>query len=100
MYISFNPPTKAGFLLFSNIFAEFESLILKNCKFFEFSNFFIFQGQKGGEMSYRGRNQIYESVIKNMVMKSLEEQERQFEEAHSSDTDEMLLEYLKESYSL
>lgn len=48
-------------------------------------------------MSYRGRNQIYESVIKNMVMKSLEEQERQFEKAHSSDTDEMLLEYLKES---
>lgn len=48
-------------------------------------------------MSYKSRNQIYESVIKNMVMKSLEEQERQFEEAHSSDSDEMLLEYLKES---
>lgn len=48
-------------------------------------------------MSYKSRNQIYESVIKNMVMKSLEEQEKQFEEAHSSDSDEMLLEYLRKS---
>ena len=48
-------------------------------------------------MSYQGRNQIYESVIRNMVMKSLEEQEKQFEEEHSSDSDEMLLEYIRKS---
>ena len=35
-----NLPTGASFLLFSNIFTEFESLVLKNRNFLTFSNFY------------------------------------------------------------
>ncbi|MBR6657514.1 MAG: hypothetical protein IKL18_05010 [Oscillospiraceae bacterium] len=48
-------------------------------------------------MSYSGRNNIYEAIIKKMVTKALEEQEMEFEETHKEDSDEQLLEYLKES---
>jgi len=48
-------------------------------------------------MSYTGRNNIYDAIIKKMVTKALEEQEQEFEEAHKEDSDEQLLEYLKES---
>ena len=48
-------------------------------------------------MSYSGRNNIYDAIIKKMVTKALEEQEREFEEVHEADSDEELLEYIKES---
>lgn len=48
-------------------------------------------------MTYTGRNNIYDAIIKKMVTKALEEQEQEFEEAHKEDSDEQLLEYLKES---
>ncbi len=47
-------------------------------------------------MSYSGRNNIYDAIIKKMVTKSLEEQENEFEETHKEDSDEQLLEYIKE----
>ncbi|MBR2041393.1 MAG: hypothetical protein IKL57_07300 [Oscillospiraceae bacterium] len=48
-------------------------------------------------MSYSGRNNIYDSIIKKMVTKALEEKEQEFEEAHKDDSDEQLLQYIKES---
>ena len=48
-------------------------------------------------MSYSGRNNIYDAIIKKMVTKALEDQENEFEEEHSSDSDEMLLEYIRKS---
>ena len=41
------------------------------------------------------RNEIYESVIRKMVMQALEEQELQFTRDHAFDTDEQLLDYIR-----
>ena len=41
------------------------------------------------------RNEIYESVIRKMVMQALEEQELQFTRDHAFDTDEQLLNYIR-----
>lgn len=43
------------------------------------------------------RNDIYEAVIRKMVMQALEEQEREFAREHSMDSDEALLAYIRES---
>ena len=48
-------------------------------------------------MSKPSRNQIYEAVIHRMVVQSLAEEEKKFGEEHSPDSDEMLLDYLKQS---
>ena len=48
-------------------------------------------------MGYAGRNNIYEATIKRMVAHALEEREQEFLEAHSSDTDEQLLAYLRQN---
>lgn len=48
-------------------------------------------------MGYAGRNNIYEATIKRMVTQALEKQEQEFLEAHSTDTDEQLLTYLRQS---
>ncbi|MBP3478015.1 MAG: hypothetical protein J6K03_00845 [Oscillospiraceae bacterium] len=48
-------------------------------------------------MGYAGRNNIYEATIKRMVTQALEKQEQEFLEAHSSDTDEQLLAYLRQN---
>ena len=42
------------------------------------------------------RNEIYESVIRKMVMQALEEQELQFTRDHAFDSDEQLLDYIRE----
>ena len=42
------------------------------------------------------RNEIYESVIRKMVMKALEEQELQFTRDHAFDSDEQLLDYIRQ----
>ena len=42
------------------------------------------------------RNEIYEAVIRKMVMQALEEQELQFTRDHAFDTDEELLDYIRE----
>ena len=42
------------------------------------------------------RNEIYESVIRKMVMQALEEQETQFSGEHARDTDEQLLDYIRQ----
>ena len=48
-------------------------------------------------MGYVGRNNIYEATIKRMITNALEKQEQEFLEAHSSDTDEQLLAYLRQN---
>ena len=48
-------------------------------------------------MGYPGRNNIYEATIKRMVTQGLEKQEQEFLEAHSSDTQEQLLAYLRQN---
>ena len=48
-------------------------------------------------MGYSGRNNIYEATIKRIVTKALEKNEQEFLEAHSTDTDEQLLTYLRQS---
>ena len=42
------------------------------------------------------RNEIYESVIRKMVMQVLDEQELQFTRDHAFDSDEQLLDYIRE----
>ena len=42
------------------------------------------------------RNEIYESVIRKMVTQVLEDQELQFTRDHAVDTDEQLLDYIRE----
>ena len=42
------------------------------------------------------RNEIYESVIRKMVLQSLDEQELEFTRDHAFDTDEQLLDYIRE----
>lgn len=42
------------------------------------------------------RNDIYESVIRKMVMQALEKQELQFTADHAFDSDEQLLDYIRE----
>lgn len=42
------------------------------------------------------RNEIYEAVIRKMVQQVLEEEELQFTRDHAFDTDEQLLEYIRE----
>ncbi len=42
------------------------------------------------------RNEIYESVIRKMVMQALDEQELQFKRDHAIDSDEQLLDYIRE----
>ena len=41
------------------------------------------------------RNDYYEATIRRMVNKSIEEQERQFEQEHGGDADGALLDYLR-----
>lgn len=47
-------------------------------------------------MGYAGRHNIYEAAIKRMVAQAIEKQEREYLEAHQSDTDEQLLTYLRQ----
>ena len=42
------------------------------------------------------RNEIYESVIRKMVQQALEEQELEFTRDHAFDTDEQLLDYIRQ----
>ena len=42
------------------------------------------------------RNEIYESVIRKKVMQALDEQELQFTRDHAFDSDEQLLDYIRE----
>lgn len=42
------------------------------------------------------RNEIYEAVIRKMVMQALDEQELQFTRDHSFDSNEQLLDYIRE----
>lgn len=46
------------------------------------------------------RNEIYESVIRKMVLQALEEQEIQFTRDHAFDSDEQLLVYIREQAEL
>ena len=46
-------------------------------------------------MGYPGRNNIYEAAIKRMISQALEAQEQEFLDAHTADTDEQLLTYLR-----
>ena len=46
-------------------------------------------------MKYQGRHNLYRATIRRMVLRSLEEQEQEFKNMHSSDTNAMMLEYLK-----
>lgn len=46
------------------------------------------------------RNEIYESVIRKMVMQALDEQELNFTRDHTFDTDEQLLAYIREQAEL
>lgn len=46
------------------------------------------------------RNEIYESVIRKMVMQELERQELDFTRDHTFDSDEQLLTYLREQAEL
>ena len=45
-------------------------------------------------MSYPGRHNIYEATIRRMVQTALAEQELQFRQAHETDSEEALLQYL------
>ena len=45
-------------------------------------------------MPYPGRQNIYEATIRRMVTQALEAQETAFDQAHGTDSDEALLEYL------
>ena len=47
-------------------------------------------------MPYPGRNNIYNAVIRRRVRAALNEQERIFTEEHRDDSDEMLLQYLRD----
>lgn len=47
-------------------------------------------------MGYAGRHNIYEATIKRMVAQAIEQQEQEFAAAHSADTDEQLLTYLRQ----
>ena len=47
-------------------------------------------------MGYAGRNNIYEATIRRMVTQALEIQEQEFQDAHMEDTDEQLLEYVRQ----
>ena len=47
------------------------------------------------DMPAPSRNDIYEAVIRKMVNQALKVQEQRFEEEHTSDADEALLEYLR-----
>jgi hypothetical protein len=42
------------------------------------------------------RNEIYDAVIRKMVQQALEEQEQRFIRDHASDSDEQLINYIKE----
>ena len=46
------------------------------------------------------RNEIYESVIRKMVMQALEEQEMLFAGDHALDSDEQLLSYIRDEAKL
>lgn len=46
------------------------------------------------------RNEIYEAVIRKMVNQELEKQEQTFAQEHAQDSDEQLLDYLKEHTAL
>lgn len=46
-------------------------------------------------MGYPGRHKIFEATLRRMVTQALEAQEMQFRTEHESDSDEMLLDYLR-----
>lgn len=46
-------------------------------------------------MGYPGRRKIFEATLRRMVTQALEAEEKRFREAHACDSDEMLLEYLR-----
>ena len=46
-------------------------------------------------MAYPGRENIYKATIRRMVSEALAERERAFREQHGSDSNEMLLDYLR-----
>ena len=45
-------------------------------------------------MSYPGRHNIYDAIIRRMVSEALEQQEQEFRLQHQDDSDEQLLRYL------
>ena len=47
-------------------------------------------------MGYPGRQNIYEATIRRMVTQALEAQEHQFRQEHGTDTDEELLELIRD----
>ena len=47
-------------------------------------------------MGYPGRHNIYEATIRRMVTQALEAQEMQFRQTHEQDTDEQLLELIRD----
>lgn len=47
-------------------------------------------------MGYPGRQNIYNAVIRKLVSQALEQQEQDFREQHSGDTDEALIVYLRQ----
>ena len=47
-------------------------------------------------MGYPGRQNIYEATIRRMVTQALEAQEHQFRQEHGQDTDEELLELIRD----
>ena len=46
------------------------------------------------------RNEIYDAVIRKMVQQALEAQEASFAGAHASDSDEQLIQYIKEQTAI
>ena len=46
-------------------------------------------------MTYPGRQNIYNATIRRMVQQALEQQEQEFRQQHSADTDKDLLLYLR-----
>lgn len=46
-------------------------------------------------MPYAGRNNIYEATIRRMVRQALDKRNEEFRELHKMDTDELLLQYLR-----
>lgn len=47
-------------------------------------------------MAYPGRENIYQATIRRMVSEALAERENAFREQHETDTNEMLLDYLRQ----
>ena len=64
--------------------------------------FFCFSGDSGKEeeMPRPSRNDIYEAVIRRMVTQALEEQEERFMADHGGETEQQLLEHIRQQAQL